>query len=261
MSSELGRYVTYTARNIPEHLYPKILDFDGEIFSEDADDFQSDTTMPRDVLMSYLKKNIDTTTIVYDKESDKVVGYFQAFPLKKNFVKDYISGDKTFKDITGDVIEPSLSDNPQSLYIWSVGITKSLRGKTMEDFNGALHNKKIYQVLLAEFTKSLINIIKSGANISSIVSEGVSKKGQTLSSQLTNNSIVHENKEEDFILYASEFNPENFRGLVSDELVDELSDAFNKQKNKAYQSSKQKLGDNLTMLKGINKDKSYEYDD
>lgn len=68
MYNSPGRFVSITGRDIPQDLYSKILDFDQEIFSADADEYEGDTTMPRDTLMSFLQKNILTTSIVYDKQ-------------------------------------------------------------------------------------------------------------------------------------------------------------------------------------------------
>lgn len=92
-----GRFVSYTGRDIPEEYYKKILDFDAEIFSDGADEFQGDTTMPADVLAGFLKKNILTTTIIYDRKEDRVVGYFQTFPLEKKFIDKYIKVKRNLK--------------------------------------------------------------------------------------------------------------------------------------------------------------------
>ena len=92
-----GRFITITGRDIDPSLFDKIVALDSEVFSEDSTDFQADTSMPEDVLKSYLEKNILTTTIIYDRKEDKVVGYFQAFPLEKEFAQDYIDGKKHLK--------------------------------------------------------------------------------------------------------------------------------------------------------------------
>lgn len=239
---EKGRFIVYTGRNIPKKIYNKIIDLDAEIFNEDADEFQSDTSMPKDTLMSYLKKNILTTTVIYDRQQDKAVAYLQAFPLTQEFFESYKKGEKSFQDITADVIEGGSSNNPLNLYVWSVGISKEFRGKVINDIDGEVDGKKMYKVLLAEFVNSLINITKQGSQIENIICEGVSKKGQALAMTISGGNIVHEDKEQDFLLCASKFDINNFKGLVEDDLIKKFNDIKN------VQNRNSGLGNNINKL-------------
>ena len=256
-----GRFITITGRDIDPSLFDKIVALDSDVFSEDSTDFQADTSMPEDVLKSYLEKNILTTTIIYDRKEDKVVGYFQAFPLEKEFAQDYIDGKKTFKDITSDVVATYENGKPLCLYVWSVGISDEYRGKAIEDFGGELNGKKMYKVLLTEFMKSVIAVTKQGANIETVLCEGVSKKGQNLARKITGNHVVHEDKENDFLLCYSEFDPSKLldesdrsKDLIPIELVEEYRRAKQKDSRKVLGNDLDKLTGKDEYNKGKNKE-------
>ena len=158
MYNSPGRFVSMTGRDIPQDLYFKILDFDEEIFSADADEYEGDTTMPRDTLMSFLQKNILTTSIVYDKQEEKVVGYFQAFPLEENFLAKYIAGEATFKDMNASHVLDYDGEKPLSLYVWSTGISKEYRDKEIQDFGGEPHGEKLYKHMIGTLQSLLLKL-------------------------------------------------------------------------------------------------------
>lgn len=132
--------------------------------------------------------------------------------------------------------------------MWSVGISDEYRGKVIDDFGGELNGKKMYKVLLSEFMKSVIAVTKQGANIETVLCEGVSKKGQNLARKITGNHVVHEDKENDFLLCYSEFDPSKLldesdrsKDLIPVELVEEYKRAKTKDTRKVLGNDLDKL--------------------
>lgn len=118
----------------------------------------------------------------------------------------------------------------------------------IEDFGGELDGKTFYQVMIENFAKSIIDVTKQGANIKNIYCEGVSGKGQELSRSLTKNNLLHEDKENDFILYGNTFDFNVFNRLKNfDELLREYTAC------KDYNKKNKSLGNNVSDLLGKNK--------
>lgn len=227
------RYVCFTGKEIPKELYDKILKLDAEVFSIDANEYDCDTTMPKEVLRGFLKKNILTTTIIYDQLQKRVVGYAQAFPLRQEFLDDYATGKAIFKDLTSEQVETYEDGKPKSLYFWSIGLIDELRGKKLSDTKASeLDGKSPFKLLIENFAWSIVDVKKEGYSISKIYSEGVSEKGIKFSKTICGEkNLLHENKEENCALYGGEFNFKNLVKGLDREIKDKLIAAYNSAQN------------------------------
>ena len=243
---ESCRYVSLTGNDIPTELYSKIIELDSQVFAEGSDDYEADTSMPPEVLMSFLKKNILTTTIIYDQIEDRVIGYYQAFPLKDDFLQKYVSGQTTFKEMTDDDVEKYVpTTQGQKLYIWSIGIDKEYRGKKIEDFpSSKLNGKSPVKIMVEALANAVINLRKQGVKISEIYCEGVSDKGQALASDLTDGRLLHSDEEKDFLMYGNVFKFENMVKRLPEDVKNALIEKY----NAVSGYSKTKLGDNMDRL-------------
>ena len=207
-----SRYVSLTGNDIPKELYGKIIELDSRIFSNDSDEFEGDTAVDDSILLSYLEKNILTTTIIYDQFKDEVIGYYQAFPLTSEFLKKYAAGQTTFADMSADDIERYVPGGEgQKLYIWSIGILDEYRGKCelQDSQTSPLNGKNPMKILVEALAVAIINLKKQGVGIDEIYAEGVSTKGQSLAYGLTEGRVLHEDKENDFVLFGNKFKFEN----------------------------------------------------
>ena len=205
------KFIVLTGKDIPKRIYKKILDFDEEIFNKENTDFKVDTSMPRNILNSFLNKNISTTSIIYNNNSKKVVAYLQAFPLKHELVEDLKYGEKSFKDITSNDIEYYSPNKPLCLYIYSIGVAKKYRGKLL-NFNIGNYpsGQKMINILINEFINKLKQLETNNIIIDSILCEGVSKKGQEFAMKATGGQILFNNNDIGTMMCYSKFDINNF---------------------------------------------------
>ena len=193
--------------DIPESLYGKIADLDAEVFSEGAEEFVGNTTMPKEVIISLLKKNISMTVVMVD-DSNNVIAYYQSFPIEKEFAESYLKGDVGFSDINETkVLESNVSDI--TMYLWTIAVKKEYRGVKVDDIHEPGKKVSIIQLLQEGLVDCLIDLRRQGVVVKRVMSEGVSEKGVDLvKSFCGEDSLVRADEENAFYVYASNFNPD-----------------------------------------------------
>lgn len=191
--------------DIPKSMYPKIADFDTEIFSEGAEEFSGDTTMPKETVIGLLEKNILSTVIMVD-DNDEIIAYYQTFPMEKEFEQKYIKGEATFKELDATkVLDSGVTDI--NLYVWSIGIKQSYRGVKVQDPQTPEMMVSIPQLLHEGLIDAIADMKKSGIKIERIFGEGVSEKGVALMKSICGeDSLIHADEENEFYMYGSAFN-------------------------------------------------------
>ena len=193
--------------DIPESMFPKIADLDSEVFASDSDDFGGDTTMPKETIFGLLKKNISTTIVIVD-ENENPIAYYQVFPLEKQFQEKYINGKLGFKDLDDSKVLGS-EEKEIDLYVWTIAIKKEYRGMKVQDPANPNETVAIMKLLQEGLVDCLSDLIKQGVKINNIYGEGVSEKGKALMEGFCGKEgLIHENKEDNFAMYGSKFNPE-----------------------------------------------------
>ena len=206
------KFLVLTGNDIPKSMYGKILDFDEKIFNKANVDFNIDTSMPRETLLSFLNKNITTTSVIYDTDANKVVAYLQAFPLKPDFAEELKSGLKSFKDITSKNVEEYCQNQPLCLYIYSLGVDKKYRGKLMQTSIGHYPSKqKMVNILISEFVNKLKQLVDKNVIIDSVLFEAVSEKGKEFA--LKANGELFNNPNTNTVMYYSKFDINNFLNI------------------------------------------------
>ena len=189
-------------KNIPKHLYSKIVELDSEVFSTENEEFTGDTTMPPEAVYSMLEKNILSTVVVV--EGEQVIAYFQTFPMEREFEKQYVLGEKTFKDLDGNNVQPERQGNI-NLYLWSLGIKKEYRGKRFESGGASV---SIMQLLHEGLVDALADMKKEGIVVKKVLGEAVSEKGRKVVIGFCGeDGLMHEDKENDFYMYGAAFSP------------------------------------------------------
>ncbi len=193
--------ISLTGANIPESLYPEIVQFNYDMFvpTKNAEEgYKIDASMPLDVIESFYRKNIDLTTILYDNEKNKVVGYFQWLLLDKSFSDRYKIHELTFKDMSTKVLltrEDVVNNRDFVLYVWSIGIDKNYRSKEIESLlteniknNGKLNNIKITQdvrnrsalkIMMCELLYAVLDYMKDGVSFCEILGKVLARKEYT----------------------------------------------------------------------------------
>ena len=188
-------------RNIPKKLYKKLIDLDAEIFTLTNEDFSGDTTMPEEALYSMLEKNILSTVVVLDNE--EVIAFFHTFPMEREFEKKYVKGEESFKNLNGSQVQaPKKGDI--NLYLWSLGIKESYRGKKFE-CNG--EKVSIIQLLHEGLIDSLVDMKRSGIVVKNVLGEAVSEKGRKVVVGFCGEDVlIHADEKNSFYMYAAPFN-------------------------------------------------------
>lgn len=228
--------------DIPKSMYPKIADLDSEVFSEGAEEFSGDTTMPKETVIGLLEKNILSTVILVD-DNDEVIAYYQTFPMVKEFEERYVRGEATFKELDGDKLLGSSAKNI-NLYVWSIGITKAYRGVKVKDPSNPEQLVAIPQLLHEGLVDALVDLKKSGVNVQNIFGEGVSEKGVALMKSICGeNSLIHKDEENEFYMYGSQFNVD-CPAFARCRNIEKLKKAYS-----AKQNSGEVLSENIEKLK------------
>ena len=193
--------------NIPTSLYDKIADFDAEIFPANSSEFEIDTNIPRNQILSMLEKNIQTTVIALDDNND-IVAYYQAFPITRECEEKHLNNDLSFKDIHKSNILP-VNSKDINLYIMSVGIKRKYREKHIEDPNNPNVFVPLMLLLNEGLVDALTDVICNGTTIRSVFGEAVSEKGfRIMESLCGKDGLIYANNKDFLYSFYSQFNCE-----------------------------------------------------
>ncbi len=193
--------------NIPKHLYGKIADFDSEIFPADSDEFNHDTAVPREQILSMLEKNIQTTVIMID-DHENIMAYFQSFPIYPEYEEKFLRDELDFTDVDGDKIMPPDSENI-NLYIMSAGIKKEYRGIKIPRPNEENVNSPIVLLLYEGLVDSIIELYEKGVSIENVFGNAVSPKGVRMMEGLCGkDGLISGNDAECYYSFHAKFSPD-----------------------------------------------------
>lgn len=204
------RYKVLYGKHIKKEMFDKIIDLNCEVFDNSESDFDGEVAISRETLMSYLNKNIESTSIMYDSQQDKVIGFFWTLPFTKEFTKQYLNSEKSFMDITEDVIVNYESGKEYDLYFFSMGIQKELRGQKLVDSSSVINGQSVFKLLNEGFVEALTELKENKITINKVFAEAVSDKGNAICKNICRNKLIHKDEVNNFHLYLNNFYPKAF---------------------------------------------------
>ncbi len=221
--------------DITDELFDKIADLDAEVFSEGAEEFVGDTTMSREAVLSLLRGSTDSTVVVLDDDGS-VVGYFQTFPMEKDFERRYIKGEASFHELDGSKLD--YDSKIINLYLWTIAVKKEFRGKKFPDPADPTRQISITQMLHEGLIDALVDLKKHGRTVQRIFGEGVSDKGVAIVKNFCGeDSLIHADEKNAFYMYGSDFDV-NCPAFSRCKNVDKLKRAYGVQIKKEVLSGK-----------------------
>lgn len=207
------RYISMRGNQIPEELYEDIIKFDQKIFVNGSDEYVTDTAVSPEIIREFLPKSIPMTNLIYDLKTRSIIALFIAVSIDSQFITKILNCDYNFQDLNAKYIE-DFDKSDVNLYIFNISILPEYRSVPLSDSHeSTLNGRKLLQVLLENFALSVIDLAKKGTKVDTIFYEAVSKKGNILSSDLTNHRLLHEEEDTGVRLYGNKFDFNVFNKL------------------------------------------------
>lgn len=245
----MGKYSIYTGSTLTEDKYLATWKLDNKTF-------ERKDLITKATALKWLKYSNYSTMVLWNNETDSLVGYITPFLLTHEFSCKYIVSNFTYKE---ELSESSFAipdnDVNADIYLFSTVVEKAYRDITLDetDPTSTCYNKTAFKVLNEALVDWICDVKKKGVSINYIFGDAVSKDGMKYLKSLDMQPCVSLHND---CKLAKVFTPSMFRkcsninNLYKIYENESLRKTFNKSilKNHEYLS----IRDNVLYYKDIN---------
>ena len=169
----MEKYSIYSGSTLTKEMYLATWKLDNKTF--DKKDLISKTTA-----LKWLKYSNNSTIVLWNNETNSLVGYITPFLLTHEFSCKYIVSNFTYKE---EIVESSfaVADNDVNadIYIFSTVVDPKYRDIILDESNkkSPLYNKPAFKILNEALVEWICEVKKKGVSINYIFGDAVSPDG------------------------------------------------------------------------------------
>jgi len=170
----MEKYSIYTGKELTKEKYLATWELDNQTFKEKD-------RLTKKMAIDWFNFSDKSTIVLWDNETNSLVGYITPFLLNHNFATDYIISDINYKEaITESVFYKNNKLGNADIYIFSTVVVPQYRGKKLpiKDKNSKFYDKSAFKILNEALVDWIISVKKKGISINYVFSEKVSKDGE-----------------------------------------------------------------------------------
>lgn len=161
-----------TGENLSKEIYLQTWELDNKVFQEKD-------KLSKDVELKWFDWSLHSTIVLWDKESNQLIGYITPFAFNHKFASEYIGSQKGYKEaIKKSCFAKIKKGAVVDIYIFSTVIKEEFRDKKLSDKSRRFDNKSALKILNEALVDWICDLKRKGVSINYILGEKVSASGE-----------------------------------------------------------------------------------
>ena len=170
----MSDFAIYTGKNLTKEKYLATWELDNLTFGKKDQ-------LTKKLALEWFEYSNRSTIVLWDNESDTLVGYITPYLLSHQFSSDYILSDKTYKEsLIKEVFVAPQEGVDADIYLFSVVVVEKYRNMVLEDsdLSSIGYKKTAIKVLTEALVDWICDVKEKGVSINYVFGEKVSPDGE-----------------------------------------------------------------------------------
>ena len=170
----MEKYSILSGKNLTKTKYLETWKLDNEVFG-------TKDQLSKQLALNWFENSNRSTFVLWNNESNSLVGYLTVYLVKHSFANKYIVNDAKYQDaLKENVFCTPKKDIDADIYLFSTVIKPQYRDKKLDikDKHSSMYNKSAFKILNEAFVDWICEIKKVGVSINYVFGERVTDDGE-----------------------------------------------------------------------------------